>query len=78
LATSLKAHPATYRAIDGAISFEVMVGMDNLKDAVTSRERKAISSKSKYSAIAGKLCDGAKNNSGGMNPFLVFSVLIYE
>jgi hypothetical protein len=31
----VKAHPATYRAIDGATSFEVMVGSDNRKDAIT-------------------------------------------
>ena len=31
----VRAHPATYRAIDGAISFEVTVGADNRKDAIT-------------------------------------------
>jgi len=31
----VRAHPATYRAIDGAISFEVTVGADKRKDAIT-------------------------------------------
>ena len=31
----VRAHPVTFRAIDGAISFEVTVGADNRKDAIT-------------------------------------------
>ena len=31
----VKAHPATYRAIDGATSFEVMVGSENCENAST-------------------------------------------
>jgi len=31
----VKAHPVTYRAIDGVTSFEVMVGPDNRKNAIT-------------------------------------------
>ena len=44
------------------------------KAQLRSRERTAISSQSKYSAITGKRCAGVKNIRGGMNPFLVFSV----
>jgi hypothetical protein len=70
----VKADPVTYRGIDGTIRFEVKVETDNRKEAITVTRMEAISSKSKYSAINGKRCAGAKNIRGGLNPFWVFSV----